>query len=140
MSTIDPSFTPRHVLQRMAEELARHEAAFVSVAEKVQGELEVNYHNRPSRSITARCRDGIARQIEICAVLRDPEKPMSEENWTFSVGVDAWQDSKEERLLWSKSICLLDNLPRSNDELVALLDNCWSTVLRVTVDDLSRTD
>ena len=135
---IDPQFQPHHVLQRMMDALSRHEAAFLSVVHNLQGELTVDYHNRPSRSITVPGADGLIRQIEIAAVLRNPKGPMSEGNWTFLLGIGAWKDTPQGRLHWSKKVRLLDKLPDKDTELVALLEDCWGRVLRVKVADLSR--
>jgi len=137
---IDPDLKPFYVLKRMSDELERHEGAFVSVTEAIKGELTVNYHNRPSRSITVSSEDGLTRQIGVYTVLRDTNLPMTDGNWTFLFAIAAWKDTPEGRLHWSTKVRLVETLPRRDPELVAILQDCWSRVLSVRVTDLTATN
>jgi hypothetical protein len=134
---IDPQLFPKQVLQLLADELAMRNRAFEQVARELGGELTADHHNRPSRSIAVFGLDGLCRQIEVCAVLRNTKGAMTADNWTYLAGVAAWKDTMNGRLSWERKIGTFDELPADDQELRVLLKGAWERVSGVTKGDLS---
>jgi hypothetical protein len=126
---IDPQFQPKSVLQSMMDALSRNDNVFEHFARTVNGRLGVNHHNRPSRAITVAGADAVVRQIEVSAVLKDPKRPMSAENWAFLVGIGAWKDTPRGRYSRSARVRLLDALPDEETDMTRLLEEAWERVL-----------